>query len=82
MRNYSLTVIDKYKENQVELTFDTEAPHKIAIRTYKKIPQKPEESNLFATTVWMEVEDARAIVEFLHSFLEEHNLVEDKLKGA
>jgi hypothetical protein len=28
------------------------------------------------------VEDARAIAEFLHSFLEEHNLAEDKLKGA
>ena len=82
MRDYRLTLVDKYKENQVELVFDTDIPHKMAVRTYKKIPQKPEESNLFATTVWMEVEDARAIVEFLHSFLQEHNLAEDKLKGA
>lgn len=79
MREFSFSITEEDTRRFVELEFSNDGGcDYLIIKTFKT----KENGELESTSVGIGVDDARAMVEFLHTFLSEHHLKLERMKGA
>lgn len=79
MREFSLSITEEDTRRFVELEFSNDGGcDYLVIKTFKT----KENGEFESTSVGIGVDDARAMVEFLHVFLHEHHLKLEGKKGA